>query len=246
MKISRVLYFLFAAAALIVTIVSCLNARSLSDENKILKALAEQENKSNSRKQKASFKQETEIAVPSVHKSENTQPEDLQYDTKDTAENKTEIAEPDNKESENIQSENHEIEITETMYSETKNTESDNIEINNSETVNNNAQIADTQDHETEVTEPIVSKTDSAESDTDKNENDISVISDNNEIGKDHGEYVIIINKKTKKYHTGKCRAAQNTGNNNRWEYHVETPGGSEEDRRYLESLGYNRCGICK
>ncbi len=226
MKIRRGLYFLFAAASIITAIVSCLNARSLSDENKILKALAEQENKSNSKKQVPPIKQEIEIAEPTVKESQNTEPENPESDIAVSAENETEIAEP----------EDTQIELTDSPENEIKITETTDI-------VNKN--------HETEITETDIPESDSTESDTRKNENEISAISndqqtDSSSIGNNHGKYVIIINKKTKKYHTGKCRAAQNTSSVNRLEYHVETFGGSEEDHRFLESLGYIRCGICK
>lgn len=226
MKIRRGLYFLFAAASIITAIVSCMNARRLSDENKILKALAEQENKSNSKKQTPLIKQEIKIADKAVNGSENTEPDNNETEIEITgsAENRSENTEPDN----------HKTEISESEENKAEIPEPDNYE----------AETPESEHSEIEITD-----IDPAESDILKNE--ISEISDeqqtdNGKLGNAHGKYVIIINKKTKKYHTGKCRAAQNTSSVNRLEYHVETFGGSEEDHRFLESLGYIRCGICK
>ncbi len=67
-----------------------------------------------------------------------------------------------------------------------------------------------------------------------------------NEMDHGHGNYVIILNTKTKKYHTTECRAAKKIKAENRDYYYVETPGGTYEDHRYLESFGYTHCGICK
>ena len=67
-----------------------------------------------------------------------------------------------------------------------------------------------------------------------------------NEMYHGHGNYVIILNTSTKKYHTTECRAAKKIKDENRDYYYVETPGGTYEDHCYLESFGYTHCGICK
>ena len=190
MKIRRGLYFLFAAASLVTAIVSCLYARSLSNENKLLKALASEDNRPDPEDNEAPVEQQYEIDEP-------TAPQNSQIDI-----SAAEFTEPEE----------------------------------------NEAVMP-------EAEQPQLPEDDEKDSAAPKDEQNAVIVeeqTDDDYTVKDRGKYIIIINKKSKKYHTGKCRAAQNTSSANRLVYHAETRGGSEEDHRFLESLGYTRCGICK
>ena len=60
-----------------------------------------------------------------------------------------------------------------------------------------------------------------------------------------HGDYVIVLNTKTKKYHTTHCNSVDKILPGNRFDYYTETPGGTQDDRRYIESFGYVQCKNC-
>ena len=77
-------------------------------------------------------------------------------------------------------------------------------------------------------------------------QNTTSVVSEPQRNDDGHGDYMFVLNTSTKKYHTTHCRAVDKISSGNRRIYYVEVPGGTAEDKRYIESEGYVLCKYCE
>lgn len=60
-----------------------------------------------------------------------------------------------------------------------------------------------------------------------------------------HGNYTIMLNTKTYKYHTKNCRTLQRSNVKSLFTYKTTVPNGTKKDIEYIESLGYTACRIC-
>lgn len=58
--------------------------------------------------------------------------------------------------------------------------------------------------------------------------------------------YFIALNTTSMKYHTQCCSAEKRLDGDNRLEYSVSVPYGTEKDIQYIESQGYALCKLCK
>ncbi len=58
--------------------------------------------------------------------------------------------------------------------------------------------------------------------------------------------YYIVFNTKSKKYHTGRCPGVEKMLPENRYDYPVGVPGGTQEDHAYAEAQGYVLCKNCE
>ena len=58
--------------------------------------------------------------------------------------------------------------------------------------------------------------------------------------------YILVMNTSTMKYHTKCCPSEAKIDTENRFEYQVSIPEGTEQDKQYIESLGYTLCKHCE
>lgn len=98
-------------------------------------------------------------------------------------------------------------------------------------------------------TTSTVSKPSNTTSTVSRNENNNTspvVSNPNQQNDNGHGNYMLVLNTNTKKYHTSNCTAVGKISSANRRNYYVEVPGGTAEDRRHIESEGYTLCKYCE
>ncbi len=95
-------------------------------------------------------------------------------------------------------------------------------------------------------TSSVTSNNDTSSKNGENNYSDNTTTENTNSMSHGYGEYTIVLNTKTKKYHTTHCRSVDKILPENRFIYYVQTFGGTQADRRYIESFGYVHCKLCE